>query len=97
MRIAIFSETYLPQINGVATHVKILAEGLQILGHEVLIVTADASSRKNYIEKGVLRCPAITTKKIYNYSLSSPLSHQRLSIIKKFKPDIIHIHSYNFV
>ncbi len=93
MRIAIFSETYLPQINGVATHVKILAEGLQILGHEVLIVTADASSRKNYIEKGVLRCPAITTKKIYNYSLSSPLSHQRLSIIKKFKPDIIHIHN----
>ena len=45
------------------------------------------------IEKGVLRCPAITTKKIYNYSLSSPLSHQRLSIIKKFKPDIIHIHN----
>ncbi len=93
MRIAIFSETYLPDVNGVATHVKILADGLQRLGHEVLVVTADAKSRKNYIEKGVLRCPAITAKKIYNYSLSSPVSLSRLRILKKFKPDIIHIHN----
>ena len=93
MRIAIFSETYLPDTNGVATHVKILAEGLKMLGHQVLIVTADASSRKHYIEKDVLRCPAITAKKIYNYSLSSPLSIKRLKILKQFKPDIIHIHN----
>ncbi len=93
MRVAIFSETYLPDVNGVATHVKILADGLQRLGHEVLVVTADASSRKNYIEKGVLHCPAITAKKIYNYSLSSPVSLSRLRILMKFKPDIIHIHN----
>ena len=93
MRVAIFSETYLPDVNGVATHVKILSDGLQRLGHEVLVVTADAKSRKNYIEKGVLRCPAITAKKIYNYSLSSPVSLQRLRILKKFNPDIIHIHN----
>ena len=93
MRIAIFTETYIPDINGVVTHVKILAEGLQSLGHEVLIVTADASSRKNYIEKGVLHCPAIKAKKIYNYSVSSPVSIKRLNILKKFKPDIIHIHN----
>ena len=93
MRIAIFSETYLPDVNGVATHVKILSEGLQLLGHEVLVVTADSGSRKNYIEKGVLRCPAITAKHIYNYSLSSPVSIRRLKILKRFKPDIIHIHN----
>ena len=93
MRIAIFSETYLPDINGVATHVKILADGLKKLGHTVLIVTADANIRRNSIHAGVLRCPAITAKKLYNYSLSSPVSWSRLNIIKKFKPDIIHIHN----
>lgn len=93
MRIAIFSETYLPDVNGVATHVKILAEGLRKLGHEVLVVTADAKSNKNCIEDGVLHCPAITAKHIYNYSLSSPVSLPRLQIIKKFNPDIIHIHN----
>ena len=46
MRIALFTETYLPYINGVVTHVKILKEGLEKLGHEVLIVTADASARR---------------------------------------------------
>ena len=93
MRIAIFSETYLPDINGVVTHIKILTEGLQSLGHEVLIVTSDATSRKNFIEKGVLHCPAIKAKRIYNYSLSSPISLKRLRILKRFNPDVIHIHN----
>lgn len=93
MRIAIFSETYLPDVNGVATHVKILAEGLRKLGHRVLVVKADASTKRNRIKNGVLCCPAITAKRIYNYSLSSPLSIARLRAIKRFKPDIIHIHN----
>jgi len=93
LRIAIFTETYIPDINGVVTHIKILAEGLQLLGHEVLIVTADAGSRRNFIEKNVLHCPAIKAKRIYNYSLSSPVSLKRLRILKKFKPDVIHIHN----
>ena len=32
MRIALFTETYLPHINGVVTHVKILRDGLVQLG-----------------------------------------------------------------
>ena len=42
MRIALFTETYLPSINGVVTHVKTLKEGLEALGHTVLVVTADS-------------------------------------------------------
>ena len=91
MRIAIFSETYLPDVNGVATHIKTLKDGLEALGHEVLIVKADATSRKNFIEKDVMHCPAITAKRLYNYSISSPVSIQRLTMLKKWNPDIIHI------
>ena len=91
MRIAIFSETYLPDVNGVATHIKTLKDGLEALGHEVLIVKADATSRKNFIEKDVMHCPAITAKRLYNYSISSPVSIQRLIMLKKWNPDIIHI------
>lgn len=91
MRVAIFSETYLPDVNGVATHIKTLKDGLEALGHEVLIVKADADSRKNYIEKDVMHCPAVTAKKLYNYSISSPVSIQRLLLLKKWNPDIIHI------
>ncbi|MGL5380085.1 glycosyltransferase [Clostridium sp.] len=93
MKIALFSETYLPQINGVATHVKVLKEGLEKLNHQVLIVTADSNTKIHYIENGVLHCPAIKIKKFYNLGLASPISKTRLSFIKEFKPDIIHIHN----
>lgn len=93
MKIALFSETYLPQINGVATHVKVLKEGLEKLNHEVLIVTADSNTKIHYIENGILHCPAIKIKKFYNLGLASPISKSRLSFIKEFNPDIIHIHN----
>ena len=92
MKIAIFTETYLPDINGVVTHIKMLKEGLESLGHEVLIVTADAKSRKHYTKEQVLHCPAVSAKRLYNYGLSSPLSLKRLQLLKKYNPDIIHIH-----
>lgn len=91
MKIAIFVETYLPYLNGVVTHVKILREGLIHNGHEVLIVTADKNVREHVIEDGVLRCPALEMKKIYGYGLSSPLSYTLKKKIKEFNPDIIHI------
>ena len=93
MRIALFTETYLPHINGVVTHVKILRDGLVQLGHEVLVVTADAGAQHHYVEDGILHCPAHTSKKFYNYSLSLPISNSRLRLVREFAPDIIHIHN----
>ena len=92
MKIAIFAETYLPYINGVVTHIKILREGLINNGHEVLIITADTNVKEHVLDDGVLRCPAIAVKKIYGYGLSSPLSATLRKRIKEFSPDIIHIH-----
>ena len=50
MKIALFTETYLPYINGVVTHVKILKEGLEKLGHKVLVVTADPHTHRYYVK-----------------------------------------------
>lgn len=93
MRIALFTETYLPHINGVVTHVKSLKEGLEELGHQVLVVTSDANAKEHYIKDNVLYCPGFVAKKFYEYSMSLPYSHERLKILKEFNPDIIHIHN----
>lgn len=93
MRIALFTEVYLPYINGVVTHVKILKEGLEKLGHSVLVVTSDPNTRHHYTEDGVLHCPAVRLKKIYNYGLASPFSHTRTKLVEDFRPDVIHIHT----
>lgn len=93
MKVALFTETYLPHINGVVTHVKILRDGLEELGHQVLIVTADADTQQHYIEDSVLHCPAHTSKKFYGFGLAAPISRSRLRLIREFDPDIIHIHN----
>lgn len=93
MRIALFTEAYLPYLNGVVTHVKILKEGLEELGHQVLIVTADAGANRHYIEDGVLYCPAAQIKKLYDYSIARPVSRRRLKLLDAFEPDVIHIHN----
>lgn len=93
MRVALFTETYLPYINGVVTHVKILKEGLEELGHQVLVVTADPHTRKHFVKDNVLHCPAHEFKRFYGYGVASPVSYRRLKIIEQFNPDIIHIHN----
>ena len=92
MRIAIFTEAYLPRINGVVTHIKLLKEGLEARGHDVLIVTADGDAKEHYLENGVLHCPGIKlTKKLSSFETSVPVSRKRLNFVRDFKPDIIHV------
>ena len=93
MKIAIFTETYLPYINGVVTHIRLLKEGLEQLGHAVLIVTADPKVKHHRVDDGILRCPAHTIKRIYGYGIASPVSANRLRYLYRFKPDIVHIHN----
>ncbi len=93
MRIALFTETYLPSINGVVTHVKTLKDGLEQLGHTVLVVTADSRVNNHVMSDDVMYCPAVKLKKIYNYDVAPPISIERLDKIKSFNPDIIHIHN----
>lgn len=93
MRIAIFAETYFPFISGIVTHIQTLKEALEESGHQVLIVTASPKTNRHYVKDGVLYCPAIPMKRIYGYGFSNPLNVERLKIIQKFNPDILHIHT----
>lgn len=92
MRIALFSDTYFPEINGVATHVGALKLGLEKLGHKVLVVTTNP---KDNIEDtpDVLHCPSVKLKRIYGYGLSMPVNLKQFYTIKNFNPDVIHIHT----
>lgn len=92
MKIALFSDTYIPEINGVAIHVKALREGLESLGHKVLVVTTNADGNENN-ENGVLHCPSIKLKRIYGYGMSMPINMKQYNAIRKFDPDVIHIHT----
>ncbi len=92
MNIALFTDTYLPDINGVATSTHILKNELVEHGHNVLVVTTQLPSDSNYKDEGyVLRLPGIDLKKLYGYRISNIYSFHGMKEIKDFAPEIIHI------
>ncbi len=94
MRIAIFTEGYLPYISGVVTYVKILKDELERTGHEVLIVAACPKNKRPKEDiKGVMYCPSIPLKKVYGYGVTNPLNLVSYKRIADFKPELIHVHT----
>lgn len=92
MKVAIFTETYLPYINGVVTHIHSLRTGLEMLGHEVMVVTADPRADEFNLENNVLYCPSKEMKKLYGFGLANPFSPKRTKYLDEFAPDVLHIH-----
>lgn len=93
MNIALFTDTYLPDINGVASSTNILYNELKRHQHHVLIVTTTLPSGSDYIDENqdVLRLPGLDIKKIYGYRAANIYSIKGMKEIKEFHPDIIHI------
>ena len=65
-----FSDTYIPDINGVATSTNILRNKLVNLGHDVLVVTSELPSDTTYdesLDDQVLRVPGLEIQALYGY------------------------------
>lgn len=89
MKIGLFTDTYYPQINGVATSVLMLKKNLEMRGHQVYVFTT--TDPKADSEENVYRVPSIpfiSARRVgmfYNPHLSK--------IIKKIGLDVIHTHT----
>ena len=90
MRIAIFTDTYPPFVNGVSTSCFNLANALMSHGHEVLVVAPRFTDGKLEQIGNVLYVPGISLKKYYGYRLTNVFARTPYKVIKKFKPDVIH-------
>ena len=89
MRIGIFSDTYIPQINGVSTSIEMLRKGLEKKGHKVYIVTVNPNSLKYSYDKRVLRIPGVPIG-IFDYRLTSVYPARAIKKIKSWNLDVIH-------
>lgn len=91
MRIGIFTETYTPYISGLVTSEVMLKKGLEKLGHEVYVVTANLENfQYEYDEKErILRIPGIPTG-IYDSRLTAVYPLKAVNKIKSWNLDIIH-------
>ena len=90
MKVAIFTDTYPPFINGVSTSTYNLVKILNANGHETLVITPNASSNVFEYKDGVIYIPGIEMKKLYGYLITTIFSKKAFEIIKEFDPDVIH-------
>jgi len=93
MRIGLFSDTYLPEINGVVSSIVTLQQGLEAQGHEVFIITTHPSLLSVSYENRILRLPGIELKQMYGYVLTSPVHIRAFQTIRDMELDVIHAHT----
>lgn len=91
MRIAIFTDSYKPQINGVVTSIETFVSELKRRGHDVYIYApADPAAKE---EKNVFRIRSFEFFGYKGYRIALPVELMVEFPIEKIKPDVIHIHS----
>ena len=91
MRIAFFTDTYHPAMDGVVRSVDVFRDGLESRGHTVKIF-APAPPHQSDREKGVSYAPSVSFLTYPQYRI--PLHTSGLARdAEKFEPDIIHSHA----
>ena len=90
MKIAIFTDTYPPFINGVSTSAYNLVKVLKEHGHDVIVVTPRTTDGKLEYTDGIIRVPGVELKKMYGYRLTGFYFKKAMQIIKDFGVELIH-------
>lgn len=93
MRIGLFTDTYYPRLNGVATSVRALKDNLEMLGHDVFVVTTTDPKASPY-EHNVIRIPSVSCK---TQRLGIFISPHAYCAIRNLSLDIVHTHSEFFI
>jgi glycosyltransferase involved in cell wall biosynthesis len=101
MKIAIWSDTFSPQVNGVASVARSLADTYTELGHDVAVFSV---IEKNRVKKSsgnqtfsVYKVPSFSMpRSIYpgeGLTIALPSGPKTIRALQDFKPDIIHVHT----
>jgi glycosyltransferase involved in cell wall biosynthesis len=94
LHIAMVSETYPPEVNGVARSIAIVAEGLRDLGHKIQLVRP----RQNPADRALDECgfgemlrPGVQIPRYSQLRMGLPSKRALLQAWRKSRPDIVHI------
>ena len=89
MRIAMMTDSYFPTRDGVVTSICTIKESLEELGHEVFIIAPEPEKEKR--QEGVYYFKAVKFKSYDGYYVPI-FPTNKIEMLKKINPDIIHIH-----
>ncbi|MGO3750551.1 glycosyltransferase, partial [Vagococcus salmoninarum] len=92
MKIGFFTDTYFPQVSGVATSIKTLKEELEKRGHDVFIFTT-SDPKADEAELGIIRMPSIPFISFKDRRVVVSGMIDAYEKAKKYHLDIIHTHT----
>ena len=90
MRIGLFTDTYFPQVSGVATSIRTLKTELEKLGHTVFIFTTTDKDVNRYEDWQIIRIPSIPFFAFKDRRIAYRGFTKALAIAKQYKLDMIH-------
>jgi 1,2-diacylglycerol 3-alpha-glucosyltransferase len=91
MNIGVFSDTYVPQVNGVVTVVRTLKMELEKLGHRVYIFTVQHPNAED--EEGVFRVASFQFPAEPQHRVGVFLEKELIFIAKSLRLDVVHTHT----
>ena len=95
LRIAVVTEAFLPQVNGVTNSVLRLLEYCKVQGHEVLIIAPESEGAPtSYLDYKIKHVPSIAMKKLIPMGVPRKYLEPYL---EGFAPDVIHLASPIFL
>ena len=90
MRIGLFTDTYFPQVSGVATSIRTLKTQLEKMGHTVFIFTTTDRDVDRYEDWQIVRIPSVPFFAFKDRRVAYRGFSKALEIAKQYKLDIIH-------
>lgn len=93
MKIAMFTDTYFPQVSGVATSVKVLVDELEAKGHEVTIFTTTDPDAKIEEEVNIVRIASIPFLFFTDRRVVIGGMNKAYRIAKEKQFDLVHTHT----
>lgn len=91
MRIAMFTNTYVPHVGGVARSVSTFTRRYREMGHEVLIVAPEFEGQPER-EEHVVRIPAIQNFNGSDFSVALYAPQELSDRLDEFDPQVVHAH-----
>jgi phosphatidylinositol alpha 1,6-mannosyltransferase len=91
MRVALVTESFLPQVNGVTNTVCRILEHLAARGHEALVV-APGPGPDSYAGFPVVAVPGVGLPGYREFKLGLPTRRVE-KILRGFRPDLVHLAS----
>jgi len=89
LRIAVFTDTFAPQVNGVARTLGRLREALEERGCDVRVFTAH--DPRETAEREVVRLPSVAFWAYPELRLSRPRARQMVGALNAWAPDLVHV------